>query len=117
MNRWAAILLSIVVAGAVGACAKATDIAVVPSKDTLSANKQDTVDVTIRGGTKTGRPARWYNGPVTVTLSGPEVTMVAEGPIRFHNGTASVRLISTFATGRLCVSAEAPGLAIGRAHV
>ncbi len=116
MNRWL-VILSIALAGALVSCARATDIAVVPSKDTLSANKQDTVDVTIRAGTESGQPSRWYNGPVTITLSGPAVTKALDGPIRFHNGTASVRLVSTFETGRLVVRAEAPGLNPGEAVI
>jgi uncharacterized protein YfaT (DUF1175 family) len=117
MNNWAAILLSIVLAGTIASCGRATDIAVVASEDTLSANKQDTLDVTIRAETESGRPALWYGGPVTVTLWGPEVTMVADGPVRFKNGTASIRLISTFETGTLVVRAEVPGLVPGEATV
>lgn len=109
--------MSIVLAGTIASCGRATDIAVVASEDTLSANKQDTLDITIRAETESGRPARWCGGPVTVTLCGPEVTMVADGPVRFKNGTASIRLISTFETGILLVRAEAPGLVPGEATV
>jgi uncharacterized protein len=116
MNRWL-VIASIVLTGAIGSCAKATNIDVVASKETLSANKQDTVDITIRAETETGKPARWHDGPLSVRFEGPAVTMALDGPIRFHNGTASVRLISTFETGTLRVLAEAPGLTPGEATI
>ncbi len=117
MNRWAAIASSIALAGTIASCSGPTGIAVVPSKETLSANKHDTVDITVRAEKANGRLARFYDGPVTITIQGPGVTMTDEGPARFVNGTATLRLISTFETGDLVVTAEAPGLAKGEATV
>jgi hypothetical protein len=117
MNRWAGPLLLIVSAVTAISCGRPTDITVTPSKDRLSANKEDTVELAINAVTEAGNPARGYDGPVTVTLSGPAVTMTEGGPILLHNGAAAARLISTFETGTLYVTAEAPGLDPGRATI
>ncbi len=110
-------MLVVLLAGMVGSCARATALSVTASKDTLYANKEDTVEVTITAMNEKGKTDRWHNGPVTITLTGPEVTIAGDGPTRFHNGEARMRLISTFRTGELITGAEAPGLAPGRAKV
>lgn len=117
MNRWAALLLLVVSAAAIASCAPAADIAVVPGKDRLSANKEDTVELVISALTEAGKPARLHDGPLTVTLSGPAADIVSDGEAQFNNGTATLRLISTFETGTLEVTAEAPGLRPGRAAI
>jgi uncharacterized protein len=117
MNRWAGLFLLIVPAFIGLSCAPATDISVASSKGSLSANREDTVELTINALTETGSPARWYDGPVTVSFSGPAVTMTEGGPILLHNGAATVRLVSTFETGPLVVCAEAPGLTPGQAKI
>lgn len=117
MNRWGALLLIIALPAVVGSCARASDITVIPAKESLSANREDTVEICIFAMTEAGNRARGCDEPVTLTFSGPEVTMTADGPVKFHNGEAAVRLISTFETGTLVVRAEAPGIRPGEATI
>jgi uncharacterized protein YfaT (DUF1175 family) len=117
MSRRAWILVLVILAGTAGACARATTLSVAASKDTLYANKEDTVEVTITAMTEKGKTDRWYDGPVTITMTGPDVTVAGDEPTRFHHGEARMRLISGFGTGELIAGAESPGLAPGRARV
>jgi hypothetical protein len=117
MNRLAAALALAILAATFGSCARATGISVAVSKDTLFGNKEDTVEVTITAGTEKGTIDRRHDGPVTVTLAGPAVTIAGGESIRFHNGEARMRLISTFETGELIVRAGAPGLTPGEATI
>ncbi len=113
MSKAAAVVALAVLAGMVSSCGGPTSVSVDVSKDTLWANKEDTVEVTITAIKESGKADRWDDGPVTVTMTGPAATIAADGPIRFHRGVARVRLISTFETGRLTVKAASPGLTAG----
>jgi uncharacterized protein YfaT (DUF1175 family) len=115
--RGAALLSAVVLLIAVASCGKATRLGVAVSKETISANKEDTVEVTITALTDGGGVARGCDAPLTVTLFGPEMSWVAEGPPVFKHGRASLVLLSTFTYGDLLIRAEAPGLLPGEAKV
>jgi hypothetical protein len=101
----------------IASCARAQSIEIAVSRQTLWADREDTVEITILAKTDRGGVARGCGAPLTVTLSGPATTRVQTGPLTFDRGTARLTLISTFETGDITIRADSPGMAPARTIV
>jgi uncharacterized protein YfaT (DUF1175 family) len=80
----------------------------VPSKETLYANGTDSVVVAVEVVTEKGRRVP-LDSAVTLSIFGPEMTLLGVNPLPLEKGRGEARLVSTFEAGEVTISAGMEG--------